>query len=107
MEEFISEPIQPHKGTFDAGPMAAGLPGLPRGFQWRGTSYEIVARLDAWKQSGPELGRADGERYLRRHCFRLRMSDGSIWTIYFTRQPLKSGSAKRRWYLLSIERAEG
>lgn len=104
MEEFVSEPITPQAGTFDATPMAAGLPGLPSGFDWRGAPFEIVERLDAWKQSGPEKGRADGERYLRRHCFRLRMSDGAIWTVYFTRQPSQGGSGKTRWFLYSVER---
>src|SRR5512142_3135878 len=73
MEEFVSESITPHKGTFDAAPMAAGMPGLPSGFDWRGTSYAVVERLETWKQSGAEKGRADGERYLRRHYFRVRM----------------------------------
>ncbi len=104
MEEFVSESITPHKGTFDAAPMAAGMPGLPSGFDWRGTSYAVVERLETWKQSGAEKGRADGERYLRRHYFRVRMSDGSVWTVYFTRQPSGSGSARRRWFIYSVER---
>ena len=103
MEGFVSEPITPQAGTFDAGAMAAGLPGLPRGFRWRGAAYTVVALLDAWKQSAPEGGRPDGERYLRRHCFRLRMNDDSVWTVYFTRQPPRGGSPKSRWFLYSIE----
>ena len=41
MEEFVSEPITPHAGTFDARLMATGTPGLPSGFDWHGASYEI------------------------------------------------------------------
>lgn len=104
MTEFVSEPITPHEGTFDAKPMAAGLPGLPGGFDWRGESFQIVDRLEAWKQSAPEGGRPDGERYLRRHYFCLRMSDEAVWTVYFVRQTPRSGSPKTRWFLYSVER---
>ncbi len=103
MEEFLSEPITPYAGTFDAAAMAAGLPGLPRGFTWHGERYEVVEQLASWKQSAPEVGRLAGERYLRRHYFRLRMSDNSIWTIYLVRQTPRSGSPKRRWFLYSRE----
>lgn len=105
MEEFISEPITPHAGSFETRAMAAGLPGLPTGFDWRGAAYRIVDRLEHWKQSAPEGGRAGGERYLRRHCFRLRMADKTVWTVYFLRQTPRGGSPKTRWFLLSIERS--
>jgi hypothetical protein len=103
MENFVSEPISRHRGTFAALPMAAGLPGLPTGFDWRGASYEIGQVLETWKQSGMEHGRAQGEIYLRRHYFKLKMSDGAIWTVYFTRQAARGGSAKRRWFLYAID----
>lgn len=101
MEEFLSEPITPHAGTFDTADMAAGLPGLPRGFTWRGASYDVAEQLESWKQSAPEVGRLSGERYLRRHYFRLRMADDSIWTVYLVRQTPRSGSPKQRWFLYS------
>lgn len=104
MEEFVSEAVTPHAGTFGAAAMAGGLPGLPGGFNWRGASYEVAAELESWKQSGPEVGRMSGERYLRRHYFRLRMSDQSVWTVYFVRQTPRSGSPKRRWFLYAVER---
>jgi hypothetical protein len=100
MEEFISDPLRP-LGKFDTGAMATGVPGLPQGFEWRGESFQIEAQLDAWKQSAPTPG---GQVYLRRHCYRLRMSDGSVWTVYFTRQTPRCGSPKRRWFLYSIDR---
>lgn len=104
MEEFVSEAIVPVAGTSDAAAMATGVPGLPRGFVWREQTHEIVACLETWKRSEPEGGRADGERYLRRHYYRLRVSDGMVWIVYFLRQRPRSGSAKRRWFLYSIER---
>ncbi len=111
MEEFLSEPIAP-LGAFDTGAMARGLPGLPPGFIWREQPCEIAATLGTWKQSAPEGGRPGGELYLQRHYFRLRMSDNSIWTVYFTRQPLRGGRrakaghvAGSRWFLYSREPA--
>jgi hypothetical protein len=101
VNEFISQPLTP-LGPFDATAMGCGLPGAPAGFVWGGVAYRIVALLETWKQSGPEGGRPEGERYLRRHWFRLRMSDGAVWTVYFLRQAPRSGSARRRWFLYEV-----
>lgn len=106
MEEFVSEPIKPRAGTADRAAMATGVPGLPDGFDWRGTSFDIVATLETWKASAAEGGRPGGERYLRRHYYRLKMSDGSVWVVYFLRQTPRGGSAKRRWFLLSVSSSE-
>src|SRR3989304_766731 len=106
MPELISEPITPHPGTFGTSRMGRGEPGLPSGFDWRGTSLVVVEELEAWKESGREGAQAGGELYLRRHCFRLRMSDGAIWTVYFTRQTPRSGDPKKRWFLYTIEPME-
>jgi hypothetical protein len=103
MDAFISEPITPDAGTFAIRAMAAGLPGLPQGFTWRGQHYQIDECLETWKQSAPEGGRPGGERYLRRHYFRLRMDDRSVWTIYLVRTTPRSGSPKRRWFLYRMD----
>ena len=99
MTEFVSESIRPRAGSFDAAAMGRGEPGLPDAFEWRGTWYEVVERLAQWKETAPEGGKPGGEVYLRRHCYRLGMSDGSMWTVYCLRQP-----PKRRWFLYSVER---
>ena len=98
MGEFVSESITPWPGTSDAAAMGRAEPGLPRGFDWRDQPYEIAETLERWKQSGPDMG----ELYLRRHYFRLRMNGGSVWTVYCLRQSPRSGSGKRRWFLLEI-----
>jgi hypothetical protein len=103
MAELISEPITPRTGTFDTARMGRGEPGLPTGFAWRGLNVDIVEELSAWKQSSREGGDA-GDLYLRRHYFKLRMADGSIWTVYFVRQTPRSGDPKSRWFLYSVER---
>lgn len=86
--------------------MGRGEPGLPIGFTWRGTSYEVSEELEAWKESSREGARTGGQLYLRRHCFRLRMSDDAIWTVYCTRQTPRSGDPKKRWFLYTIETTE-
>lgn len=100
MDEFLSEPLNP-VGGFDTAAMATGAPGLPTAFDWRDARYTVVETLARWKTTSPEHGKAGNEVYLRRHYFKLRMSDGSAWTVYFTRQPARGGSPKTRWFLYS------
>jgi hypothetical protein len=106
MDEFVSEPITPLPGAFDTHAMAAGLPGLPAGFTWRGQAYEVAQVVQRWKKSAPEGGRPGGERYLRRHYFRLCMRDGTDWVVYFMRQAPRSGAIKARWFLYRIVRSD-
>lgn len=103
MSEFVSEPVIPLKGTSNAAAMARGEPGLPEAFDWRERTYKVVEVLERWKQSSREGGHAQGELYLRRHYYKLRMDDGTTWTVYLVRQTPKSGSPKRRWFLYSID----
>ena len=104
MSEFVSEAITPDSASFDLSAMGRGEPGLPGAFRWRGVTYDVVDRLEQWKQSAREGGKRGGELYLRRHYYRLRMSDGAVWTVYFVRQTPKSGSAKQRWFLHTVDR---
>ena len=120
MPTFVSEPIRPADG-FDTGAMARGEPGLPPAFHWHDQAYTVAECIEQWKQSGPEIGRRHGERYLRRHYFRLRMADGAVWIVYFIRRPPRgrptssrpgstaashaTGPAKTRWFLQSIDEA--
>ncbi len=103
MPELISEAIKPQSSTFNASRMARGEPGLPAGFTWRDEAFDIVELLQAWKESSREGSAAQGELYLRRHYYKILMSDDSTWTVYFIRQPLKSGNPKQRWFLYTID----
>ncbi len=114
MSELISEAVTPllngHSRSnagnvrgLDAAAMARGEPGLPGGFVWRGCEYRIVERLAVWKESSREGSSAGGDLYLRRHCYRLKMSDGTEWNVYFVRQSPKSGNARVRWFLYTID----
>jgi len=51
-ERFVSEAIIPVISTCDASRMAAGEPGLPRAFLWRGRTIEIAAVLRTWRETG-------------------------------------------------------
>ena len=102
--EFVSESIRPRAGSFDASAMGRGEPGLPSAFQWRDAWYDVIECRTYWKETSSEGARAGGDVYLRRHCYELDMSDGSVWTVYCVRQPPRSGSPKALWYLYTIER---
>ncbi len=101
MDQFISEPLEPF-GDFDTAAMATGVPGLPDGFRWRDEAYTIARCLETWKQSGSERGRLHGERYLRRHYYRLLMSDGAEWTVYFVRNAPPGRRSAPRWFLYGV-----
>ncbi len=103
MPDLISELISPVARTFDTSRMGRGEPGLPTGFAWHGESFDVVEELAAWKHSAREGGKAGGELYLRRHYFKLRMSDDSVWTVYFLRQTPLAGNPKHRWFLYTVE----
>ncbi len=104
-EKFISEPITPEPGGFRTDLMIQGLASLPEAFTWQGRLYRITECLSHIKQSAHEGHTADGERYLRRQTFRVRLDTGQTATIYVQRQPARGASrksAKRRWFLYSI-----
>ena len=101
IEEFVSEPIVPAEGTFDAAAMTRGEPGLPGRFLWREQEYSTADVLEAWKETGP--CRSGGtERYLRKHWWRIKTGEGLEMTIYFERQPRSKRQNKTRWWLYTI-----
>lgn len=106
MAEFVSEPITPEAGAFDAGQISTGLASLPAAFTWRNERFEIVDCLDHVKLSSREGGQAQGESYLRKQRFTVRLNTGQIAVIDFHRQTkARSGSkaAKQRWFMYTIE----
>lgn len=100
--EFVSEPIVPDAGSFDTSPMAAGRPGLPRGFTWRDSHYAIRDVVSEWKASEAE-DHARGERYYRKHFWRVRVESGQTMTIYAVRHTKSGEDPKRRWWLYTID----
>ena len=99
-DEFIGEPITPAAGMLDAARMAQGWPGLPARFRWRGREYPVLEVLERWKTTGDCRSGSD-EKYVRKHWFRIRTSDGCTMKLYFERQA-RSGQTKRRWWLQTL-----
>lgn len=97
-DRFVSEPIMPRAGAFDAAAMARGEPGLPAEFTWRNQQYVVAKVLNTWKTSTAESGRL----YLRRHWYRILTADGRIMTLYCQRQTQNPRNPKARWWLYSI-----
>jgi len=98
-DRFVGEAIDPDEASFDAAGMAAGAPGLPRSFSWRGTHFGVLAVLEEWKESG-DCRHGSGERYVRKHWYRVKTAEGPEMQIYFERQQRSSGGS--RWRLYSI-----
>ena len=97
---FISEPLAP-EASFDPLAMARGEPGLPAKFRWRWRDLVVAEVLETSRAYG-DCKHGSGERYLRRHCFRIRTADGLVLRIYFQRTFGRARSAAR-WWLHSIE----
>jgi len=97
---FISEPITPVPGTFDTAAMARGEPGLPSRFRWRGREYEVAQVLHTSKTTSP-CTHGSPEKYVRKHVYRVRTTDGTEMEIYFDRHPRVKADRKRRWWILT------
>jgi len=97
--QFISEPLTPEPGSFDASGMARGEAGMPSRFGWRGETHEVAELLEKWVTSS----QAQGEAYLRRHWFKLRTAGGITMTIYCERKPKPMKTARQRWWVYTVE----
>ena len=102
-ETFVGEGITPEDASFSVSPMAMGKPGLPRKFSWKGRRFSVLEVLEEWKESG-DCRHGSGERYVRKHWFRIRTTEGLEMRIYFERQKRTSGGS--RWRLYSIRSNE-
>lgn len=101
--DFVSEALTPLGTTFDAGRMACGEPGLPRRFRWRKQNYTVAEVQERWKEYG-DCTHGSGERYLRKHGYRVKTEDGWTFRIYFQRhfgKVWKKNAA--RWWIYSAE----
>ncbi|MDT8389687.1 MAG: DUF6504 family protein [Lentisphaeria bacterium] len=100
-ETFVCEQIKPVPGTVDTAAMSIGQPGFPSRFIWRKKEYQLEAILDTWKETG-DCRHGSGERYVRKHWFRIRTVCGRIMNIYFERQAVSRKGSKRRWWLNTV-----
>jgi hypothetical protein len=99
-EHLISEVITPVVTTFDTSRMAAGDPGLPREFLWRGETFEIATVVRSWRETG-KCRHGSPELYVRKHWYEVATTSKGIMKIYFQRQP-RRGQKSSRWWLFSI-----
>jgi len=102
MEHFISEPITPDTSTIDSARMARGEPGLARLFAWRGETLEVAEVLRVWRETGP-CRHGSGERYVRKHWYEVKTTDGRTLKIYADRQPRPGSRSRQRWWLYSLQ----
>jgi len=79
-----------------------GEPVVPGRFVWRDREYGVAAVVDKWKSYG-DCTHGSGERYVRKHWFRIRTTDGSEMTLYYERQAKSRRGVKTRWWLYTIE----
>lgn len=104
--QFISESITPLFKGQTTRSYVPGEPVLPQGFMWRDKEYWIESVLLAWKESGRDRS-GTSEIYLRKHWYRLRMTDHTEMEIYFERQARSSKQRKQRWWLYTVARCDG
>jgi hypothetical protein len=102
MSSFISEPITPLGASFDAEAMSPGEPGLPQRFRWRKRDFAVTEVLGRWKDHG-DCRNGSGERYVRKHGFRVRTEDGTVFRLYFQRSVGRGRLGPARWWVLSVE----
>ncbi|UCG29231.1 MAG: cytoplasmic protein [candidate division WOR-3 bacterium] len=100
-ERFVSEAIKPAKGTFDTKAMSRGAPGLPSRFVWRKSEYGIAAVVRSWKETSL-CKSGSKEKYVRKHWYEIKTTNGLIMKIYFERKSLPKGQARKRWWLYSV-----
>ncbi|KPJ73586.1 hypothetical protein AMJ52_03450 [candidate division TA06 bacterium DG_78] len=100
-ENFISDQIKPLAGTFDTIGIAKGEPRLPKRFIWINTEYTVDSVLKKWKEVSP-CKSGGKERYVRKHWFLIKTTDGCVMKIYFERTAKSRTNWKLRWWLYSI-----
>ena len=98
-QSYIGEGITPEDESFSVSPMAMGKPGLPRKFSWKDKTLSVLEVLEEWKEAG-DCHHGSGERYVRKHWFRVMTTENLEMKIYFERQRRSSGGS--RWRLYSI-----
>jgi len=103
-ERFVSEAIKPVTATCATLLMAAGGPGLPREFLWRGRTVVIRDIKRTWRETG-KCSHGSPELYVRKHWFEVTTDARETMKIYFERQD-RGGRKGRRWWLFSIREAD-
>lgn len=108
---FIDEPIEVR---FDQPPLFEKKPECPQGILWRGDEYRVVEMLSEW-QDFRRRGRMArnmmpvhsqhaarvGSWGVGRFFFRVRVTSGRIFEIYYDRAPDDSSRRKGNWFMFA------
>jgi Family of unknown function (DUF6504) len=103
--QLISERLTPVTTEVNAHRAGIGAPLLPMKFIWRGCEHAVGEVLETWKETG-SCTHGSGERYVRKHWFRIRTARGDEMKIYFERKPRSARQAKQRWWLYTFTPCE-
>jgi hypothetical protein len=106
---FIGEPITV---GFEKQPTYSKKPHCPNRFVWEGVTLEIVSLLEEWRDyqrrgrmaqnMRPEhAARAvkKGSWGVGRYFFRVQVTDGRLFDIYYDRSPKGSDQRSGNWYI--------
>ena len=107
--QFISEDI---KALYDDPPLYEKKPDCPDGFIWRGSTYRIVENIREWKDFSRRGRMARNMRPMNqrktvrrgsigvgRFHFRVKVSGGRIFDLYYDRAVKSADERKGDWYL--------
>jgi phosphoribosylglycinamide formyltransferase-1 len=98
-ETLVSEEVTPVAGSFNASAMAAGEPGVPMAFVWRGREYRVKSVGESHKTLRP-CHSGSGEKYVGKHYYTVKAETGETMTLYRAR----TGSKGDGWILYTIRR---
>jgi hypothetical protein len=111
---FIDQPIEV---IFDIPPALEKTPPCPNGFTWYRETYRVEEMLAEWHSYERRGRMADnmapehaaraitkGSWGVGRFFFRVRVSGGRVFDLYYDRAPENADKRKGRWVLLA-ERA--
>ncbi|MCC6146586.1 MAG: hypothetical protein IT308_03355 [Anaerolineaceae bacterium] len=112
---FIGEPVEV---IFDRPPALEKKPDPPSAFRWGGETYRILQVLSEWKDFSrrgkmartmqpqhAEHAAIHGSRGVGRYIFRVVVTGGRIFELYYDRAPANVDKTKGGWFLLG-ERKE-
>lgn len=111
---LIDEPIEV---IYDIPPLLEKKPDCPQAFIWRDETYVIEEELSAWEdyRRRGKMERNMEPAHLRhalrmgswgvgRFYFRVRVTGGAIFEIYYDRAPQNASNRKGNWFLLGERR---
>lgn len=104
--------------VFDQPPALEKKPVAPSAFHWGGETYRILQVLSEWQDfrrrgkmartmqpQHADRAAIHGSRGVGRFYFRVRVTDGRVFELYYDRAPANADKTKGGWFLLG-ERKE-